>query len=109
MFYNQLMNREKEEKTYTEEEIKKMSYWELWGLRRKPGVWYFLIQVGIYAFMAYLFCKVIWIFASKSFEGMRFIVDWWAIPLCLVTGPLYFYLHEWYYNNIFLKKGGKKM
>ena len=98
------MNNNEDNKVYTEEEIKKMSYWELWGLRRRPGLWYFLILLGIYTFMAYLFIKVIWIFASKNFNGMRFTIDWWAIPLCLISGPLYFYGHEWYYKNHFLKK-----
>ena len=98
------MSDKKEEKTYTEEEIKNMSYWQLWELRRKTGVWYFLILLAIYTFMIYLFLKVIYMFASKNFNGMRFAVDWWIVPICLLTGPLYYYGHEWYYKNIYLKK-----
>ena len=74
------------------------------GIGYKYAFFTNLILLAIYTFMIYLFLKVIYMFASKDFNGMRFAVDWWIVPICLLTGPLYYYGHEWYYKNIYLKK-----
>ena len=89
---------------YTQDDIRNMSYWELWGLRRKAGIFYFLILLSIYSFLAYLFLKVVYIFATKSFGDMAFSVDWWAVLLCLAFALIYYFFHEWYYKNKFLKE-----
>ena len=94
---------EENKKEYTKEEIQNMSYWELWGVRRTAGVKYYLLTFAIYTFLLYCFIKLIYIFASKHFEN-GFQVDPWIIPICLITGPLFYYLHEWYYKNKFQNK-----
>lgn len=94
-------------KQYTEEEIKNMSYWELWGLRREISLWYYIVLGFIYSFLIYAFIKVVIIFASKHFEN-GFNVDWWIIPILLLMGPLYYYGHEIYYKNYFLKQDKEK-
>lgn len=91
-------------KTYTEDEIRQMSYWQLWGLRRKAGLMYYIILLSIYTFLTYAFCKVVYIFATKKFDNMSFNVDWWAVLLCLSVALIYWFFHELFYKNIFLKK-----
>ena len=96
----------KENKQYTQEEIRNMSYWQLWELRRKSGIFYFLFLLGVYSFLLYCFFKVLYILAyGKSLE---FKVDLWILPICLSVGPLYYLFHEWYYRNVFLKKEERK-
>lgn len=92
---------------YTQEDIRKMSYWQLWGLRRKAGKFYFIFLTSIYFFMTYLFGRVIYMFAKKSFD--KFTINWWSIPLCLAVGIAYWFIHEWYYNNIYIKKNPDKV
>ena len=99
MSYNQGMD---ENKQYTEEEIKKMSYWQLWELRRKAGVWYFVPLLAGYVFMAYCFFKVLYLFMIRDVSVFK--VDLWIIPIVILAGPAYFYFHEWYYKNVYLKK-----
>lgn len=96
------MNDMKEEKTYTEEEIKNMSYWQLWGLRRKPGLMYFVPLLAVYTFLIYCFLKVLYIL--RAGDSLQFNVDLWIIPVCLLAGPIYYYGHEFYYKNFYLKK-----
>lgn len=106
MLYNSFMSENnkttKKPNEYTEEEIKNMTYWELWGLRRTAGMSYYMMLLSIYSFLLYLFFKVVYKFATKSFDN--FSVDWWAILLCLGIALIYWFFHEWYYKNIFLKK-----
>ena len=101
MSYNQVMS-DKQEKQYTDEEIKNMSYWQLWELRRKAGVWYFVPLLAVYAFMIYCFIKVMYLFIIRDLS--KFTVDLWIIPIIALIGPIYFYGHEWYYKNVYLKK-----
>lgn len=101
MSYNNDMSN-KQEKQYTEEEIKKMSYWQLWELRRKPGLLYFVPSLGVYAFLIYCFIKVLYILGTS--DTLEFKVDLWIVPVVLMVGPIYYYFHEWYYKNIYLKK-----
>jgi len=103
MSYNQDMsNKIDENKQYSKEEISKMSYWQLWQLRRKTGLWYFMPLLAVYTFLIYAFIKCLLILAKG--ETLEFKVDWWIIPILLVVGPLYYYGHEYYYKNIYLKK-----
>ncbi|MBR2067516.1 MAG: hypothetical protein IJ875_04560 [Solobacterium sp.] len=88
-------------KTYTAEEIKKMSYWQLWGLRRQTGLFYFLVSVTFYSFLLYLFFKVIYMSALKQFGNFQ--LDWWAIPVCILIGLIYYYGHEAYYKSYIQK------
>lgn len=102
MSYNQIMSNKQEEKEYTREEIKNMSYWQLWGLRRKTGLWYFLVLGGIYSFLIYAFFKALIILGSG--DTLKFVVDLWAIPIFILAGPLYYLIHELYYKHVYLKK-----
>lgn len=95
------MSNKNNQKQYTREELQQMNYWQLWGLRRKSGLWYFLPLVGIYTFIVYCFFKVIYILAKS--DTLEFKVDLWIIPVCLLAGLLYYYLHELYYKNFYLK------
>ena len=88
---------EKGEHQYTEEEIKQMSYWQLWGLRRKAGMLYYVLTTTVYAFLIYLFLKVCYIFYTKKFSG--FSVDWWAVVICIAIGLIYWYAHELFYRK----------
>ena len=94
-----------EEKQYTKQEIKNMSYWELWGLRRKANLWYFMTLIGIYSFLIYAFIKCMYILLKG--DSLTFNVDLWAIPLFVIAGPIYYYGHELYYKNVFLKKNNR--
>lgn len=85
------------EHQYTEEEIKQMSYWQLWGLRRKAGMLYYVLTTTVYAFLVYLFLKVCYIFYTKKFSG--FSVDWWAVLICIAIGLIYWYAHELLYRK----------
>ena len=96
------MSNKNEEKQYSEEEIKNMSYWQLWSLRRKAGLWYYFPLLGVYSFLLYSFIKVLVILATS--DKLVFNVDIWAIPIFLLVGPIYYFGHEWYYNNVYLKK-----
>ena len=96
------MSNTDKEKQYTREELKQMSYWQLWGLRRKLGIWYYLPLIGVYTFLIYCFGKVIYILLNS--DTLEFKVDLWIIPVCLLIGPIYYLIHEWYYRNIYLKK-----
>ena len=96
------MNKNSEEKVYTQEEIKNMSYWQLWQLRRKAGLWYFMPLLAVYTFLIYAFIKCIITIAIGS--TLEFKVDPWIYPILLIVGPLYYYGHEYYYKNIYLKK-----
>ncbi len=87
---------------YSDDDIKEMSYWQLWGLRRKAGMYYFLFLIFVYSFITYLFLKVIYIFASKNFTS--FSVDWWAILICALISISYWLIHEKYYHLVYLKK-----
>ena len=91
-----------EEKKYTEEEIKNMSYWQLWEVRRKTGLWYYVPLLAVYTFLIYAFIKCLVILATS--DTLEFKVDLWIIPVCLLMGPLYYFGHEFYYKNIYLKK-----
>ena len=91
-----------EEKKYTEEEIKNMSYWQLWEVRRKTGLWYFVPLLAVYTFLIYAFIKCLVILATS--DTLEFKVDLWIIPVCLLMGPLYYFVHEFYYKNVYLKK-----
>ena len=86
-----------EEKKYTEEEIKQMDYWQLWGLRRKTGLWYFTPLLAVYTFLIYAFLKIIYIFLKA--DTLEFKVDLWIIPICLLAGPIYYYVHELIYKK----------
>ena len=92
-------------KQYTQEEIKNMSYWQLWELRRQSGILYFIVTIGLYTFLIYCFFKIMFVLAKSS--TLEFKVDWWAIILCLLAGPIYYYLHELYYKYFYLKKQTK--
>lgn len=94
---------------YSEEEIKQMSYWQLWGLRRKAGITTFVMMISVYAFLLYIFFRVIQIFASKDFNGGKFTINYWSIPICIIIGLLYWFIHEWYYKNVFLKNNPDKV
>ena len=94
-----------EEKQYTEEEIKSMSYWQLWGLRRKTGLWYYVPLMAVYTFLIYAFIKCLAILAFS--DTLEFKVDLWIIPVCLLSGPLYYYIHELYYKYVYLKQKGQ--
>ena len=96
------MSNNNEERQYTEEEIKNMDYWQLWQLRRKSGKWYFFTLMAVYSFLIYAFFKVLYILRNSN--ELVFKVDLWAIPLFLLAGPIYYYGHEWYYKNIYMKK-----
>ena len=98
---------EKKQKKYTPEEIKAMSYWQLWGLRRETGAFYHVATVSFYGFMVYLLIKVYWMFASRSLDGLKFSLDWWSIPLAVLIGLGYWYFHEFWYRNKYLKKEEK--
>lgn len=102
MSYNQNMEKKTEEKQYTEEEIKNMSYWQLWGLRRKTGLWYFVPLLGVYSFLIYSFFKILYILRFS--DKLEFKVDLWAIPIFVLAGPVYYYFHELYYKYVYLKK-----
>ena len=102
MSYNYSMSNMNEEKKYTEEEIKSMSYWQLWELRRKPGILYFVPLMTVYVFLIYCFVKVLLILAKS--DTLEFNVDWWIVPIALASGFVYYYFHEWYYKNIYMKK-----
>ena len=91
-----------EEKKYTEEEIKNMSYWQLWEVRRKTGLWYYVPLLAVYTFLIYAFIKCLVILATS--DTLEFKVDLWIIPVCLLMGPLYYFVHEYYYKNVYLKK-----
>ena len=101
MSYNHSMENKEVEKQYTEEEIKNMSYWQLWELRRKAGLWYFMPLMAAYVFFIYCFVKVLLIFAYG--DTLEFKIDLWIIPVLLLIGPIYYYFHEWYYKNVYLK------
>ena len=90
------------QKQYSEEEIKSMSYWQLRELRRKTGLWYFTPLLAVYTFLIYAFIKVILILWKS--DTLEFKVDLWIIPILLLIGPLYYYGHELYYKNVYLKK-----
>lgn len=94
-----------ENKNYSEEEIKQMSYWQLWGIRRKPGLWYFMPLLAVYSFLIYAFFKVLYILAFGN--ELTFKVDLWAIPIFILAGPIYYYGHELYYKNVYLKKNNR--
>lgn len=96
------MGENKETKQYSEEEIKEMSYWQTWELRRNSGLLYYIMTFALYTFMIYCFVKIMLILAKS--DTLEFKVDLWIIPLCLITGPLYYYFHEWYFKNIYSKK-----
>ncbi|MBQ1509087.1 MAG: hypothetical protein IIZ47_06650 [Erysipelotrichaceae bacterium] len=95
-------------KQYTPEEIKAMSYWQLWGLRREGGPVYHVMTVSFYAFMVYLLIKVYYLFASRDLEGLKFSLDWWSIPLAVIAGLAYWYGHEAYYRHRYLNIDNKK-
>lgn len=100
MLYNLVMENKKQ---YTEEEIKNMSYWQLWSLRRNMSLWYYIIVGALYGFLTYAAIKILIIFYTKNFEN-GFKLDWWIIPILLLLGPVFYYGHELYYKNIYLKK-----
>ena len=91
-----------ENKEYTREEISKMSYWQLWEIRRKTGLWYYTPLLAVYSFLIYAFFKIIYILLKS--ETLEFKVDLWIIPILLLVGPIYYFGHEFYYKNIYLKK-----
>lgn len=86
-----------DEPRLTREEIQNMSYWELWGVRRKAGPLYFVLTLGVYAFIAYLFLKVCYLFYIRDFSS--FGIDWWAVLLCLAVGFVYWSVHELLYKK----------
>lgn len=94
-----------EKKQYTQEEIKNMSYWQLWEIRRQTGLWYYLPIMAVYTFLTYAFIKCLIILATS--DTLEFKVDLWIIPVALLVGPLYYIGHELYYKNIYLKKNNK--
>lgn len=81
----------------TREEIQAMSYWELWGVRRKAGPWFYTLTNGLYAFIAYLFLKVCYLFYLRDFSAFR--IDWWSVPLCAAIGLVYWFAHEFLYRK----------
>ncbi len=82
------------------EETEKLSFVQMWERSRKAGVLYYTFSYGLYAFMTYLFIKMLYCLYIKDFD---FKVDWWAILICLVIGPSFYYICEAIY-----KKKGKK-
>ena len=102
MSYNQYMSEDKKKKQYSREEIKEMSYWQTWELRRESGLMYYTFMFALYTFMIYCFIKIILIL--KYADTLKFTVDLWMIPVFFLTGPAFYYFHEWYYKNIYLKK-----
>lgn len=96
------MSDKQETKQYTREEIKNMSYWQLWELRRKTGLWYFIILGAVYSFLIYAFIKILVILGKG--DTLEFVIDLWAIPIFILIGPLYYYIHELYYKNVYSKK-----
>ena len=63
----------------------------------EPRLPYFVLTLGIYAFIAYLFLKVCYLFYIRDFSSFR--IDWWAILLCLCTGLVYWFVHELLYKK----------
>ena len=51
----------------------------------------------------FLLIKVYYLFASKDLEGLKFSLDWWSIPLAVIVGLAYWYIHEAVYKNLYLK------
>ena len=85
----------------SEDEIKKLSYWELWGLRRNLGAFYYIFYVSLFALIVYLFIKICYLLHIRNF---KFSFDWYSIPLALVVGVLYWVLHEKIYKDKYLDK-----
>ena len=55
------------------------------------------IQAMFYAFIAYLFLKVCYLFYLRDFSAFR--IDWWSVPLCAAIGLVYWFAHEFLYRK----------
>lgn len=81
----------------TEEDVKNMSYWELWGYRREGGMFYHVATSSFYTFLIYLFLRICYLFYIRDLS--HFGINWWSIPLCIIVGLLYWFIHEAIYKK----------
>lgn len=96
-----MSHKEKEQRQLTEEDIKKMSYWEVWGESRKAGLIANAAPIALYTFMVELFIRIIVLLKEGT---LQFSLHWYHYVIPFVVALLYYYIHELIYKMKFKKK-----
>lgn len=89
-----------------QQDKKKLTYLEVWGMQRESGMWYHVLVIGFRAFILGLFIQLCYQFAIRSFAN--FSVHPVVVVAAVAIGFLYWFINEWLWKAKQKKQGSAK-